>query len=493
MKTSAIILFSFLLILMACENPTPKPPAPPKGKDSIEVDAPEKNIDETTDDTRIPLYLQGVYATSNNGEVNNIFDRKDHTGWKSLLGTGTDEGVMILFQDKTFVQKITINAVIGEEIASVDQIILYGDELPVGQGKLGEPILLENTYSSLFICFGKTNQMTDSSMEDGEKKGIIRRFSKAHAVGIKSINMWGDDSKEFRLIAPRKVDGRIVSSSTLQSSSKYSSTNLFDNKKSTAWVEGIDGKGIGEQLSFDFSQPVKIDAIKIWNGYQRSTNTYQSNARLKSFSLGESTGKLYEYTLRDDEAAQRVDLRVPLESKFELKINSAYDGAKYQDLAISEILFFEKGKPLQLLIKDNSEEFSQTLKVKGTNLESLIDTRVTNEMDYGPSGFYVDRSIILRSNGTFSMHLLEKMYPVTEDGTLETYETKADGIWEIQSASASKSIIKLTGKLVDITAALAQAKGKNEEAEIIQIFNENLTIENGLIRGEQMLDEMIIK
>ena len=37
------------------------------------------------------------------------------------------------------------------------------------------------------------------------------------------------------------------------------------------------------------------------------------------------------------------------------------------------------------------------------------------------------------------------------------------------------------------------AKGKNEEAEIFQIFKDELTIENGLIKGEQMLDEMIIR
>lgn len=493
MKTSAIILFSFLFLLTACENTTPKPPSPFAGKDSIGVNSPSKDMNTIPDDTRPTLYLQGIYATSNNEMVGHIFDEKDPTVWKSRSGTGPDEGVLIFFQDKTFIQKIRIDAPIGEGIASAKEIIIYGDEIPVGQGKIGESIHLENTYSSLFIRFGKTNKMTDLSMEDGEKKGIIRHFSRSHAVGIKSIKMWGDDGKELRLIAPRKVEGQMVSSSTLQSSPKYSTANLFDNKKSTAWVEGKDGNGIGEQLSFEFFQPVEIDAIKIWNGYQRSTNTYQSNARLKGFSLGESGGKSYEYTLRDDAAAQRIGLRVPLKNKFELKINSAYDGTKYQDLAISEILFFENGKPLQLFIENKLREFSQTLDVKGTNLESLMDTRITNEMDYGPSGFYVDRSLILRSNGTFSIYLSEKMYPATEDGDTETYETKADGTWEIQSASATKSILKLTGKLVDITAALAQAKGKNEEAEIFQIFKDQLTIENGLIKGEQMLDEMIIR
>ena len=114
-------------------------------------------------------------------------------------------------------------------------------------------------------------------------------------------------------------------------------------------------------------------------------------------------------------------------------------------------------------------------------------------MDYGPSGFYADRSIILRSDGTFSMYLTEKLYPETEDGDSETYETMANGTWEIQSANASKSIIKLTGKLIDISAALAEQQGNNEQAEIVQVFTDKLTIENNLIRGEQILDEIMIR
>ena len=474
MKVSAFVLFIFMLFLTACEDPvannnnTPTNPTP----NSIEVETPSSPTEVTPDDGRRPLYLQGVYATSSNYEVDYIFDGKNNTSWKSERGAASDEGIMIHFQNKIFIQKVAIEGAQGNGIATINDVILYGDDIPCGKGKMGKTINIGDTYSSLFIRFGKTDNTTEVKVEDKAKKGVVRKFSKSHSIGVQEIKMWDEDGKEYRLIPPRKVDGRIITTSTLQSTSKYSSTNLFDNQKATAWVEGVDGNGINEKITFEAFQAVNIDAIQIWNGYQRSRSVYQTNARLKGFSLGEVGGKSYEYTLRDDGAGQKIDLRVPMKDKlkFELKINSAYDGSKYQDLAISEILFFENGKPLQLRLKYNLLEYPNVLKAKGTNLEALLDTRIANEMDYGPSGFYADRSIILRSNGTFSMYLTERLYPETEGDDAETFETMSNGTWEIQSATASKSIIQLTGKLIDISAALAAEKGNNEQAEICLLY-----------------------
>ncbi len=494
MKTVALALFVFMLFLTACEDPASNnntPTNPTNTSDPTEVETPSNPLETISDDGRRPLYLQGVHATSSNYEVDFIFDGKNNTSWKSERGTASDEGIMLHFQNKIFIQKIAIEAAQGNGIATVNEVILYGDDVPCGKGKMGESINLGDTYSSLFIRFGKTDNTTEVKVEDEAKKGIVRKFSKSHSIAIQNIKMWDEDGKEYRLISPRKVDGRITATSTLKPISKYSTSHLFDNQKESAWVEGIDGNGINEKITFDVSQAVDIDEIQIWNGYQRSPSVYKTNARLKGFSLGEIGGKSYEYTLRDDDAGQRVDLQVPLKNKFELKINSAYDGSKYQDLAISEILLFEDGKPLQFRLK--VVEYPNVLKAKGTNLESLLDTRIANEMDYRPSGFYADRSIILRSDGTFSMYLKEKLYAETEGGDGEVFESMANGSWEIKSANATKSIIKLTGKMVDLTAALASQKGNNEQAEAIQYFKDELTIENNLIRGVQVLDEIVIR
>ncbi|MFK7774998.1 MAG: hypothetical protein AB8F94_22855 [Saprospiraceae bacterium] len=495
MKTFASALLIFMLFLTACEDPASNnnTPTNPTTPEPTEVETPSNPSEAIPDDGRRPLYLQGVSATSNNSQVDYIFDGKSNSSWKSNQGAASDEGIMFHFQNKIFIKKIEIEGAQGNGIATVNEVILYGDDVPCGKGKMGESINLGDTYSSLFIRFGKTDNTTEVKVEDEAKKGIVRKFSKSHSIGVQNIIMWDEDGKEYRLIPPRKVDGRILTSSTLQSASKYSSTNLFDNQKESAWVEGVDGNGINEKITFEVFQAVNIDAVQIWNGYQRSPSVYKTNARLKGFSLGEVGGKSYEYTLRDDDAGQKIDLQVPLKNKFELKINSAYDGSKYQDLGISEILLFEDEKPLQLKLKLNLLEHPIDLKTKGTNLERLLDTRIANEMDYGPSGFYSDRSIILRSDGTFSMYLMEKLYPETEAGDGEIFESMSNGTWEIQNANATKSIIKLTGKMVDLTAALAAQEGNNEQAEIIQFFTDKLTIENNLIRGEQVLDEIVIR
>jgi hypothetical protein len=495
MKTTAFVVLVLLLFLTACEDPvvnnnnTPTSPTP----DSPEIETPANPSETIPSDGRRPLYLQGVSATSNNHEVDYIFDGKSNTSWESKKGTASDEGVMLHFQNKIFIQKIEIEAAQGSEIATVNEVILYGDDVPCGKGEMEESIKIGDTYSSLFIRFGKTDNTTEVKVEDEVKKGVVRKSSKSHSVAIQNIKMWDEDGKEYRLISPRKIDAKITASSTLKPASKYGVANLFDNQKATAWVEGVDGNGINEQLTFKLDEAASIDEIQIWNGYQRSPNVYKTNARLKGFSLGEVGGKAYEYTLRDAAAGQKIDLRVPLKNNFELKINSAHDGSKYQDLAISEILLFENGRPLQLKMGGTIKKIDLDEKAKGTNLESLLDTRIANEMDYGPSGFYADRSIILRSDGTFSIYLMEKLYADTEYGDAETFESMANGTWEIQSANATKSIIKLTGKMIDITAALAAQKGNNEQAETVQIFTDKLTIENNLIRGEQVLDEIVIR
>lgn len=496
MKTSAFALLVFMIFLTACEDTASNnntPTNPTNTPDPTEVETPSNPSEIIPDGGRRPLYLQGASATSNNHEVDYIFDGKNNSNWNSKQGTAADEGIMLHFQNKIFIQKITIEAAKGNGITTVNEVILYGDDVPCGKGKMGELIKIGDTYSSLFIRFGKTSNTTEVKVQDEAKEGVVRKSSKSHFVGIQNIKMWDEDGKEYRLILPRKVDAKITASSTLKPTPKYGTFNLFDNQKESAWVEGIDGNGVNEQLTFELSESANIDEIQIWNGYQRSPNVYKTNARLKGFSLSEVGGKAYEYTLRDDEAGQKINLRVPLKDKFELKINSVYDGSKYQDLAISEILLFENGRPLQLTMGGTVEKINLTGKAKGTNLESLLDTRIANEMEYGPSGFYAERSIILRSDGTFSMYLMEKLSSEAEGDDSETYESMANGSWEIQSANATKSIIKLNGKMVDLTAVLATKKGNNEQAETIQVFTDELTIENNLIRGEQILDEIVIR
>lgn len=63
---------------------------------------------------------------------------------------------------------------------------------------------------------------------------------------------------------------------------KYSPYNIFDGDPFTAWVEGVDGDGIGENITIDLGPGDKLWGskeliVEISNGYQKSDKTYENN------------------------------------------------------------------------------------------------------------------------------------------------------------------------------------------------------------------------
>lgn len=66
----------------------------------------------------------------------------------------------------------------------------------------------------------------------------------------------------------------------------YHPIQLFDSRKEFVYAEGAPGAGENEALTFRFDENVKMNALKIWNGFQRSDKHYTANARIKSFEFG---------------------------------------------------------------------------------------------------------------------------------------------------------------------------------------------------------------
>lgn len=495
MNSPMLWLLCIALVFTACEdtstsnNNTFTNPTTNGGN----VETPTEPKDPPPADTRKPLYLQGVYATSNHAAINNVFDGNASSVWKTKKGAGPDEGIMLYFQKPISIGKIEIEEATGGDLAKVDEYILYGNGAPIGNGRMGEPFDMDHDVSALYIRFGSTNQDVEVNVNEETKKGAVLKFSENHSIGIQEIKIWDLNKKEYRLVPPRKVKAKISASSTLSPELAYGTSKLFDTRKEFAWVEGADGYGEGEQLNFQLEEDVKIDEVLVWNGYQRSPSHFKSNTRLKGFSLGESGGKMYEYTLRDDDAAQKIDLKVGLDSRnFEMKFNSVYKGRSYKDLAVSELLFFEDGKPLQLEVVDDAAEKAIVQKTKGTILEGLLDARIANELEYTVSGFFAERSIILRSDGTFVIYLMENEDALDETGGA-VFVSIADGNWEILSANSNEAKIKIFGKLLDASAIEAYYAGMNDQAEFTRIFKDNLVIKNNLITGEKILDEIVIR
>jgi hypothetical protein len=114
---------------------------------------------------------------------------------------------------------------------------------------------------------------------------------------------------------------------------------LIDNKFSTAWVEGVPGDGIGEELLFTTDKENKLSSIDIVSGYAKTNKTYTSNNRVKTLELSFSDGSSVVEILKDKVMGyQRITFLRPILTNFvKFRILEVYKGTKYEDTCISEI------------------------------------------------------------------------------------------------------------------------------------------------------------
>lgn len=114
-----------------------------------------------------------------------------------------------------------------------------------------------------------------------------------------------------------------------------------DGDLSTAWVEGVDGHGIGELICFEFDQDYCVSGMKINAGYQKTAELYAMNNRPAMLTVIFSDGTEQIVQLQDINGIQDVPFYVPVETKsVSLVISSVYGGTTYEDTVISEILFY---------------------------------------------------------------------------------------------------------------------------------------------------------
>jgi F5/8 type C domain len=118
----------------------------------------------------------------------------------------------------------------------------------------------------------------------------------------------------------------------------YGPDNLLDGNDATAWVEGSGGQGVDDYLVLEFDAPQSVSGLTIRNGYDKNSDVYGKNSRVKDVELRFSNGDKLETTLKDDPAPQQVALSRPVKAKWiQLIIRSVYPGWKYSDTAINEV------------------------------------------------------------------------------------------------------------------------------------------------------------
>jgi hypothetical protein len=112
----------------------------------------------------------------------------------------------------------------------------------------------------------------------------------------------------------------------------------------TAWCEGARGKGEGQYLEFEITQPV--DAIMLYPGNQKGTEVYKASSRPKVVDLVEvTTGrKIRTLPFWDFMTSSSFDMKTESQERLEpgryrIVVKETYAGTSNEDLCISGVYF----------------------------------------------------------------------------------------------------------------------------------------------------------
>ena len=438
------------------------------------------------------IYLERMYATSTGDHpAANLLDGDPATDWNAMPGAGQDEGIMLYFEAPTFVQKVAFKGAQGG--SALEELGLYVNGSEVGTTAPDGEIAVEADVQSLFVRItAVSGAKTDSySDEEGYEEHHVEQFPENLETRLAEIELYGADGKLVKARPLHLEAGSISPSSVLTPPEAYHADFLFDSRLEFGWAEGKEDEGIGESITFDFDREVKVTRLKIWNGYQRSDDHFQKNARVKDFTFGLAGGTEKAYQLGDTQSPNVIDLDDALEGKsFTLNIKSAYPGSKYKDLLMSELRFFDGQQWFG--IESGGEAARKAAlkeKVAGTPIEKLLDRNLTyTEMDHINDTEFTIR-LILRSNGSY---VLYKDFRGSRDNTIKELREVADGNWEIQKVGSGFVRVKVFGKLHRIMDKDLVYKAKSKRLGK-RIYSEILTIYPDYIEGQNMIETMRLK
>lgn len=131
---------------------------------------------------------------------------------------------------------------------------------------------------------------------------------------------------------------------------RYNTINLYDNDPETAYVEGVNGDGIGEMVMFEFGEGFEascyaVSKIEIRPGYQKSHEAFENNSRPLKLGFYFLNGRV-EYAEfnkdYDENTVFTLEFDPVIAKDCVMVIEDAVSGKKYKDLCISEVKFYSQ-------------------------------------------------------------------------------------------------------------------------------------------------------
>lgn len=142
----------------------------------------------------------------------------------------------------------------------------------------------------------------------------------------------------------------VVASSTLKGEVSYEVGNLIDRDLLTAWVEGVDGPGIGQWVDVTLKETVPPgdapwfrSTFLVANGYVNTEALWKKNARVKTMTVLVGEQELATVHLLDSRTVQWFHLpEIPGLRQHDVtvrfRIDSVYPGTKHEDTCLSQLV-----------------------------------------------------------------------------------------------------------------------------------------------------------
>lgn len=315
----------------------------------------------TTDLSYVQSLLSGLYADGCTALYdtleNSLYKAVNQTGQKYVLaftdgmnnvGSTTKEDVIRLSKaykipiyiiymtsgtDASFIRDMQdIASASGGDVIAID----YIDQL-------------EGMYDSIFTMQQNLYSFSYTTSASGQSEMRVSLQSDQY-VGETQTQYIAD---ELRM---EKIDNSLITDVTASSVRDpmkdgtgvmvyYNPINLIDGNYSTAWVEGVKGRGEGEWFKITLNDQHYVNGMEIANGYWKRYDLYLRNSRPKRLRFTFSDGTVYETDLADTfVGVSRVDFGEGVKtSEILVEIVSTYEEQTYEgkrswdDTCITEI------------------------------------------------------------------------------------------------------------------------------------------------------------
>ena len=124
-----------------------------------------------------------------------------------------------------------------------------------------------------------------------------------------------------------------------QFGNSYGAQNLFAGSSASAWVEGRDGNGVGEWITIEFDGMRLVKSITVRNGYQKNSDIFQKNNRVRQLRVMFSQGETQTFSLPDRLGAEQLNLPKPMKAYWmKFIIDDVWAGNRYMDTAITKLV-----------------------------------------------------------------------------------------------------------------------------------------------------------